>query len=44
MSGPYSDVLVTMQFYNRVTDANKREAAKTVDRLCGTVRNQRNAQ
>ncbi len=39
-----SDVSVTMQYYNRVTDANERGAAKTVDRLFGTVRSLRNAQ
>lgn len=29
----HSDVSVTMEFYNRVTDANEREAAHTMDKL-----------
>ena len=29
----HSDVSITMEFYNRVTDANERAAAQTVDRM-----------
>jgi len=29
----HSDIRVTMQFYSQVTDANAREAARTVNRL-----------
>ncbi|UCE61495.1 MAG: site-specific integrase [Phycisphaerales bacterium] len=31
----HSDVSVTMEFYNRVTDANEREAARTMDQILG---------
>jgi len=31
----HADVSVTMEFYNRVTDANERAAAQTMDRLLG---------
>ena len=29
----HGDVSVTMEFYNRVTDANRREAIRTMDRI-----------
>jgi integrase len=29
----HSDVSVTMEYYNRVTDANKRAAAQTMDEM-----------
>lgn len=32
----HADVSVTMEFYNRVTDANEREAGRTMDALLGT--------
>ncbi|MCH7840643.1 MAG: site-specific integrase [Planctomycetes bacterium] len=32
----HGNVSVTMEFYNRVTDANEREAARTMDRLLGS--------
>ncbi len=31
----HADARVTMEFYNRVTDANRREAAATLDRVLG---------
>ncbi len=31
----HSDTRVTMQFYNRVTDANERAAGEAMDRLLG---------
>lgn len=33
----HSDPMVTMEFYNRVTDANQRAAAATMDRLLGSA-------
>jgi integrase len=39
----HSDTQITMQFYNRVTDANVREAARTINRLFATDREGRNA-
>lgn len=33
----HSDVSVTLEFYNRVTDSNEREAAKTLDRIFSSV-------
>ena len=32
----HADVSVTMEFYNRVTDANERQAGRTMDALLGT--------
>jgi len=31
----HADVATTMEFYNRVTDANEQAAAQTMDRLLG---------
>ena len=39
----HSDTQITMQFYNRVTDANVREAARTTNRLFATARGGKNA-
>ncbi|RJP32202.1 MAG: hypothetical protein C4547_14385 [Phycisphaerales bacterium] len=39
----HSDVKVTMTYYNRVTDANKREAAKAINRLLAPAASQEKA-
>ena len=39
----YSDVSVTMEFYNRVSDANERAAAATMDRLLSQGKGSRKA-
>ena len=37
----HSDVRMTMYFYNRVTDANERAAAKTMDQILGAKKQPR---